>query len=91
MPSKRIKYFTSLSDATEVVIIGHPLNDVDQPYFTIINDCASNVKWKVRYFISEEVLWFEKQMIKVGVYSDRLTLNSFSDLCKFNTVNHSDI
>lgn len=77
-----IEYFTSLSDVTEIVVIGHSLNDIDLPYFKIINDCAPNAEWKVTYFKSDEVMWFEKQMIKVGVYSDRLTMIRFSGMSK---------
>jgi hypothetical protein len=60
-------YFVSLRDVSEVVIIGHSLNDVDLPYFREIASYARSCKWVVSCHEESDWKHHPSQLASCGI------------------------
>ena len=65
-------YYRSLSDITNIVIIGHSLNLIDMQYFVELIKCTSEVNWLVSYYSKDEVYHHRAQLINAGVPDTRI-------------------
>ncbi|MFA0145340.1 bacteriophage abortive infection AbiH family protein [Vibrio lentus] len=62
------KFFDSLSNVEEVLILGHSLADVDLPYFRkIVSSINPNIKWTVSYHVDEDRLKHLAKLKSIGV------------------------
>lgn len=75
--SKNRSYFTSLKDVTEIVVIGHSLNDVDLPYFREIANCAPACRWVVYCFRESDWEHHPQQLIRCGISRDRIFTKTY--------------
>ncbi|EFH74991.1 conserved hypothetical protein [Vibrio cholerae RC385] len=73
-------YFEQLKDVEEIVIIGHSLNAIDQPYFTCIAHNALRAEWKVCCYSEDQKESFIKRLVECGVNRDRIETIKYSDL-----------
>ena len=66
-------FFESLSDITEIVVLGHSFSDVDFPYFVEIKKRVSdNCKWYVSYYYNSEKIDRRSKMRKLCVENPTL-------------------
>lgn len=72
-------YFDTLRDISEVVVIGHSLNDVDLPYFRKIENCVPGCRWVVYCFEDVDFEHHPKQLISCGVSRDRIFLRRYDN------------
>jgi Bacteriophage abortive infection AbiH len=70
-------HFVTLNDISEIVIIGHSLNDVDLPYFLQIANYATSCKWTV--YCYQELDWEHHplQLVHCGISRDRIITRSY--------------
>jgi Bacteriophage abortive infection AbiH len=72
-------YFTSLRDISEIIVIGHSLNDVDLPYFREIARNATDCNWVVYCYDGSDWQHHPKQLIHCGVTKDRIFTRPYDD------------
>jgi len=48
-------FFNNLSDISEIIVLGHSLNDIDIPYFDRVNKAVGYATWTVSYYNSKEI------------------------------------
>lgn len=77
---KNESYFYTINDIDEIVIIGHSLNTIDQPYFSRINDSAANAQWKVFCYTKDEEKGHTQSLVNCGVCPDRIEIMTYADL-----------
>jgi Bacteriophage abortive infection AbiH len=70
---KHRAYFTSLGDISEVVIIGHSLNEVDIPYFRAIASHATGCNWSVYCFERSDWDHHPHQLMRCGISPARIS------------------
>ncbi len=58
-----IKY----EDVTEIFIIGHSYNEIDLPYFELLNSKLGNIKWNMYYFTEEDLKRLENYVDKLNL------------------------
>lgn len=75
---KHRAYFASLEDITEVVVIGHSLNEVDLPYFQAIASYATGCNWTVYCFELSDWEHHPQQLIRCGISFDRISTLPYS-------------
>ncbi|MFQ1595655.1 bacteriophage abortive infection AbiH family protein [Aeromonas veronii] len=73
-------YFSSLNDINEVVIIGHSLNNVDQPYFHRIKNHVGDVMWKVYCYEASEKEKYTQNLLTCGVSRDKIKIITYDEL-----------
>ncbi|GEK12595.1 bacteriophage abortive infection AbiH family protein [Aliivibrio fischeri] len=73
-------YFTQLSDIEEVIIIGHSLNTIDQPYFCRIAQRAVGANWKVCCYSEDQEESYTQSLVDCGIDRDRIEIIKYSDL-----------
>jgi hypothetical protein len=76
---KHRAYFAALGDISEVVIIGHSLNEVDLPYFRAIASRATRCNWSVYCFEESDWDHHPHQLIRCGIGSDRISTLPYGD------------
>jgi hypothetical protein len=76
-------YFSQLTDIDEIVVIGHSLNTIDEPYIQQIAASAINAQWKVCCFTDEERKIFPKRLVECGVNLNKIEVITYSDLERF--------
>ncbi|WP_233080260.1 bacteriophage abortive infection AbiH family protein [Rheinheimera soli] len=59
-----VSYFASLVDVTEILVIGHSLNDIDLPYFKKVSECAPTAKWTIVCYQESE---FERVRLQLSL------------------------
>ncbi|AWK84024.1 bacteriophage abortive infection AbiH family protein [Photobacterium damselae] len=74
------RYFEQLNNVEEVVIIGHSLNAIDQPYFERIAQSVTGANWRVCYFSGNERDIFIQRLIECGVNRGHIETITYSDL-----------
>lgn len=77
---KNKSYFDQLNDVVEIVIIGHSLNAIDQPYFRYIANIAINARWKVFCYTSQEKEEHVQTLINYGIKQNRIEVCTYADL-----------
>lgn len=73
-------FFESLHDITDVIVIGHSLNNIDLPYFEKVAKSISGAKWTVSFHQPQEKVDHLKQLLKCGVPAEDIFQCSCSDL-----------
>ncbi|HHC6646035.1 TPA: bacteriophage abortive infection AbiH family protein [Vibrio parahaemolyticus] len=73
-------YFEQLSNIEEVVIIGHSLNTIEQPYFARIAQSVPEATWKVCCYSEDQEEIFTQSLIECGVNRDKIETIAYSDL-----------
>ena len=67
--AENIEYFNSLSEITEIYVLGHSLSVVDIKYFEEIVKKINikDAKWIISYFNNKDLYHHKKVMIKLGI------------------------
>lgn len=73
-------YFEQLSDVFEILIIGHSLNTIDQPYFRCVAHNAVNARWKVFCYTEEERDGHVLSLTNCGISQDKIEVCTYADL-----------
>ena len=73
-------YFEQLNGIVEIVIVGHSLNDIDQPYFRRIATVAIGAQWKVCCYTDEERKEHVQRLINCGIKQDKIEVCTYNDL-----------
>lgn len=68
--AKNSGYFSSLTNVTTIVVIGHSLNDIDLPYFQEISRNAPGCLWKVHCYQESEFGHHKLQLERCGVNAE---------------------
>jgi hypothetical protein len=61
------KFFDSLWNIDEIIVLGHSINDIDLPYFEHINRIANKAKWTISYYTDSEPERMREALSSVGV------------------------
>lgn len=72
--------FESQRDVSNVVVIGHSLNEIDLPYFRRLSDCAKGARWRISYYKRAEKKHHIQQLVKCGIPARRIHAYAYSDL-----------
>ncbi|ELB2852742.1 hypothetical protein HJ049_03800 [Vibrio parahaemolyticus] len=75
-------YFESLDDISEMVVIGHSLNEVDLPYFKRLADSAPKVNWTVSYYSPDDKETHIDALTRCGINRDQINACSYDELSK---------
>jgi hypothetical protein len=73
-------FFEPLHDITDVIVIGHSLNEIDLPYFEKVAKSAKRAKWTVSFHEHQEKVEHLKQLLKCGVPAEDILQCASSDL-----------
>lgn len=61
-------FFYKLKQVKEVIVLGHPIPDIDLKYFRKIkNSVSENCKWMVSYYKKNEITQYNRQLSRLGV------------------------
>lgn len=61
-------FFEKLSDISEVIVLGHSYNEIDEPYFKQIASAIPNTtKWTLCYYTDDDKIKAKKLMQKLNV------------------------
>jgi len=81
MISDNEDYFNSIGNINRVVVLGHSLAKVDEPYLVRIKDsidpCAN---WVVSYYLDKEKQEHRDKLMKLGISEERISV------CKMNMI-----
>lgn len=78
--SQNNKFFDSLANIRQIIVLGHSLNDVDLPYFNkIIQETGKNVLWKFSFYNLEDIERIKKFIGRTGLINTK-TIH-FDELC----------
>jgi hypothetical protein len=77
---KNKSYFNQINNIDEVVIIGHSLSTIDQPYFRHIENCLVDARWKVYCYEKEDKKNHTQSLADCGVSKDRIEVIECADL-----------
>lgn len=78
--SKKREYFESLNNVTEIVVIGHSLNEIDLPYFREIAKNASDCNWTVCCYTPKDKTTHVQQLLKCGIRNRNIQTCTYEDL-----------
>lgn len=73
-------FFKSLNDITDVIVIGHSLNEIDLPYFEKLAKSVKGAKWTVSFHEPKDKVDHLKQLLKCGIPSQDIFQCACSDL-----------
>ncbi|CED57348.1 putative uncharacterized protein [Aliivibrio wodanis] len=73
-------YFKQLSNVEEIIIIGHSLNTIDQPYFCRIANYAVSANWKICCYSEDEEALYIQSLVSCGVELDKIEVLEYADL-----------
>lgn len=73
-------FFESLRDITEVIVLGHSLNEIDLPYFEKIAKNIKGAKWTVSFHQHQEKANHRNHLRKCGVPPEDIFQCASSDL-----------
>lgn len=73
-------YFKLLATIKNVIVIGHSINKIDQPYFRCIAQNTPKAKWTVFYYKNEQIPFFLDALHNCGVYKTNIEFRSCDDL-----------
>jgi hypothetical protein len=67
-------------DVTDIIVIGHSLNEVDLPYFKKLADCAKGARWRVYCYEAADKVHHMQQLLKCGVSAERIQICAYPEL-----------
>lgn len=78
------KFFNSLKNVDEVIVLGHSLNSVDMPYIELIKSkISSETRWKVSFFNEDKKEYHLRNLEKIGIKQSHL---EFFQMSEYNTI-----
>ncbi|RUO26592.1 hypothetical protein CWE09_07780 [Aliidiomarina minuta] len=77
---KNQERFESLANISEIVVLGHSLNDIDLPYFSKVAEFASNARWLVCYYKEEEEGFLVEQLLRCGIQRESIRTSPCANL-----------
>lgn len=77
MLKKHQVYFSSLSRVSEVVVMGHSINDVDLAYFMEVSQRAKGSCWVVYCYKKSEAEHYVRQLGRCGVPEDLIEIRAY--------------
>jgi hypothetical protein len=81
---KNDEFFKSARSVSEIIVMGHSLNDIDLPYFKELATWASGAHWLVCCYKISEVDHVTTQLINCGVQCARIQTMGYGDLVKMS-------
>ena len=70
-----------MKDITEIIVLGHSLNDIDILYFKEISKrTRPDAKWVVSYYEAEELNTHKNKIINIGIETSRISMIKITDL-----------
>lgn len=74
-------FFEKLSDISEVIVLGHSYNEIDEPYFKQITSAIPNTaKWTLCYYTDDDKTKAKKLMQKLNVVQNLQEYKHSDDL-----------
>lgn len=73
-------FFGSLAHTREIIVIGHSLNKIDQPYFRKLAVHAPNANWTVCLYAPEEQVHHVRTLVECGVPCGRIRVCTYRDI-----------
>lgn len=77
---KNREVFDSARHVSEIVIVGHSLNNIDLPYFRELAAGAPNVRWLVCCFEEADKVHHVEQLVSCGVRHGSIQTCTYADL-----------
>ena len=63
--------FNKLTNISNIVVLGHSLNEIDLPYFKKIHEITNNPTWKISYYNDKDKINHSSVMAEIGVFSSK--------------------
>lgn len=70
-------YFLSLSSCSEIVVLGHSINDIDLPYYCEVAKSAAGARWVIYCYNVADGPRFQCQIERCGVQSGRIEIRPY--------------
>jgi hypothetical protein len=69
-------FFENLTDITEVVVLGHSLSEVDQPYFRKVIGSLNNAMliWRVSFYGNNDLVTHRQRLLGLGLTQRQIQL-----------------
>ncbi len=78
---KNKQFFTSIATVRKVIILGHSISKIDQPYFLeVIRSVHPDTKWTVSYFGDTEKEERTRTLVNLGISESNIDLIKIEDL-----------
>ncbi|MFN3880103.1 MAG: bacteriophage abortive infection AbiH family protein [Nitrincola lacisaponensis] len=74
------RFFNSLKNIDEILVIGHSLNNIDLPYFKKLAKCAQNTEWLVCCYNIEKKEDHVQKLVECGALRERIRVCEYSEL-----------
>lgn len=72
--------FNKLNDISEIIILGHSLNEIDMPYYKkIVSIVDKSTIWKVSYYHDNEAEKFKVSLLSIGIEDKRIKFFKLED------------
>lgn len=80
MLQKNRDVFDSARHVSEIVVVGHSLNNVDLPYFRELAACAPSARWLICCFEEADKVHHVEQLLSCGVLREIIRTCTYADL-----------
>ena len=77
---KNREFFESARHVSEIVVVGHSLNNIDLPYFKDLAACAPSARWLVCCFEEADEVHHLEQLMSCGVRRESIRTCTYADL-----------
>jgi hypothetical protein len=77
---KNREVFDSARGVSEIVVLGHSLNNIDLPYFKQLAASAPNARWLVCYFQKVDEARYVKQLVSCNVRHESIRTCTYANL-----------
>ncbi|KQK26096.1 hypothetical protein AR438_10975 [Chryseobacterium aquaticum] len=75
------KFFGSIREVSEIIVLGHSLNSIDLPYFKEIKKKVKDIsKWNISFYYDSERDEHLKTLLKMGIDHDKIEFFKMNEL-----------
>ena len=80
--SENQRFFQNLTSIREIIVLGHSLSKVDEPYFAEIirNVDARSVKWTISYYSAKAIENYQETMSRLGIDPDLIEYKKMNEI-----------
>ncbi len=78
--SEKTNFFSDLMQIKEIVVLGHSLSKIDEPYFKEIYNFVGDAFWHISYYGSEEEKRHIHKLQKIGIEKNKIRTFQMNEL-----------
>ena len=70
-----IDFFNSLSNISEIIVLGHSINEIDIPYYEKIYNVVDNsTLWRISYHCPEDENKYKQILMSIGIEDSHIEM-----------------